>query len=56
MVKMEQNMKLYSPIIQRIRGQVWDSVADISEFPSGVAIGIFPNNPLLQKATTVLVS
>ncbi|XP_053679125.1 uncharacterized protein LOC128730117 [Anopheles nili] len=35
-------------ILSRICGQVWDSLADITEIPVGVPHAVLPNNPTLQ--------
>uniref|UniRef100_A0A182QHZ7 Transmembrane protein 53 n=1 Tax=Anopheles farauti TaxID=69004 RepID=A0A182QHZ7_9DIPT len=35
-------------VLQKIRGQVWDSLADITEIPVGVPHAVLPHNPTLQ--------
>ncbi|XP_055590728.1 transmembrane protein 53-A-like [Uranotaenia lowii] len=37
-------------ILDKIKGQVWDSVADITEIPVGVPHAVLPKNPTLQSA------
>ncbi|XP_063923483.1 transmembrane protein 53-A [Zophobas morio] len=39
----------YSDIMDRIVGQVWDSLADITEIPEGFPFAIFPRNKMLQS-------
>ncbi|XP_034171330.2 transmembrane protein 53-like lethal (2) k09913 [Osmia lignaria lignaria] len=39
----------YSNIIDRIVGQVWDSVADVSELSIGTPRALFPKNEMLQN-------
>jgi hypothetical protein len=50
MVHMAREIDKYQPLLDRIQGQVWDSVADITEIPIGVPKAIFPNNKTLQSA------
>uniref|UniRef100_A0A182XC94 Uncharacterized protein n=1 Tax=Anopheles quadriannulatus TaxID=34691 RepID=A0A182XC94_ANOQN len=35
-------------VLAKIRGQVWDSLADITEIPVGVPHAVLPHNPTLQ--------
>uniref|UniRef100_A0A182MNN9 Uncharacterized protein n=1 Tax=Anopheles culicifacies TaxID=139723 RepID=A0A182MNN9_9DIPT len=35
-------------VLEKIRGQVWDSLADITEIPVGVPHAVVPHNPTLQ--------
>ncbi|XP_035901560.1 uncharacterized protein LOC118507299 [Anopheles stephensi] len=35
-------------VLEKIRGQVWDSLADITEIPVGVPHAVLPHNPTLQ--------
>ncbi|XP_052888901.1 uncharacterized protein LOC128297316 [Anopheles moucheti] len=35
-------------VLENIRGQVWDSLADITEIPVGVPHALLPHNPTLQ--------
>ncbi|KAK7870004.1 hypothetical protein R5R35_011971 [Gryllus longicercus] len=51
LVKINEDLKKYQPTIDRFVGQVWDSVADITEIPVGFPKAVFPNNPILQAAT-----
>ncbi|XP_062560468.1 transmembrane protein 53-A-like [Armigeres subalbatus] len=37
-------------ILDKIKGQIWDSAADITEIPVGVPYAVLPNNPTLQTA------
>lgn len=39
----------YNNIIDRIVGQVWDSVADVSELSIGTPRALFPKNEMLQN-------
>ena len=41
----------YQSIADRIKGQVWDSVAGLSEIPVGVSKTIFPHQKLMQSST-----
>lgn len=46
---MESNKERYSGIADRIVGQVWDSIADITELPIGFPRAVFPKNKMLQS-------
>ncbi|XP_055624692.1 uncharacterized protein LOC129767639 [Toxorhynchites rutilus septentrionalis] len=37
-------------VLDKIKGQVWDSAADITEIPVGVPYAVLPKNPMLQRA------
>lgn len=50
LVKMNQDLNKYRGIIERIKGQVWDSTPDITEFSKGFPHAVFPNNTVLRKA------
>lgn len=52
---MESNKDKYSGIADRIVGQVWDSIADVSEIPIGFPIAVFPKNKLMQKLVRTLL-
>ncbi|XP_011266614.1 uncharacterized protein LOC105257586 isoform X1 [Camponotus floridanus] len=46
---MESNKEKYSGIVDRIVGQVWDSIADVREIPIGLPHAVFPKNVMLQS-------
>lgn len=46
---MESNKEKYSGITDRIVGQVWDSIAGISQIPIGFPRAVFPKNMMLQS-------
>lgn len=48
MVSLKQER--YKHILERIRGQVWDSAADITEIPIGLPKAVFPKNAILETA------
>lgn len=50
LVQIAGNQERYLPISNRIVGQVWDSVADITEICIGVPVAVFPKNMVLQTA------
>lgn len=50
LVKMNQDLEKYMPVIDRIKGQIWDSTPDITEFSKGFPHAVFPNNVILRKA------
>lgn len=50
LVHMASDWPRYGPIVARIRGQVWDSAADITEIPVGVPKAVFPNHPRMNQA------
>ena len=45
---MQQDLKGNDRIIKNIVGHIWDSAADITEFPHGTPKALLPNNPRLQ--------
>jgi len=47
---MQKDREKYQTVVDRIIGQVWDSVADITEIPIGVPKAMFPRNERLQAA------
>jgi len=49
MVKMDTEPGQYGPLLDRIVGQIWDSVVDVSGLPIGVARSV-TSNPVLQRA------
>lgn len=49
MIKMEKDINLYQPILDRFRGQVWDSICDVQDFPYGMAYTVFPNNRIYSR-------
>ncbi|KAF2354518.1 Protein of unknown function DUF829 TMEM53 [Trinorchestia longiramus] len=49
MVKMENNLKRYSPLMDRFVGQIWDSPVDLEGIPNGVAKAVTKNR-LLQAS------
>lgn len=50
LVLMDQNVPKYQPLINRIKGQIWDSTPDAAGFYKGFPKAIFPNNALLRLA------
>ncbi|KAI4463775.1 hypothetical protein MML48_4g00020442 [Holotrichia oblita] len=48
LVQMKSDKKRYQPIADKISGQIWDSLADITQIPIGTPAAMFPNNKLLQ--------
>ncbi|KAL6444499.1 hypothetical protein ACFW04_001970 [Cataglyphis niger] len=46
---MENNKEKYNGITDRIVGQVWDSIADVSEISIGFPRAVFPKNMMLQS-------
>ncbi|XP_029166409.1 uncharacterized protein LOC114937157 [Nylanderia fulva] len=52
---MESNKEKYSGIADRIVGQVWDSIADVTEIPIGFPIAVFPKNKIMQKLVRSLL-
>ncbi|XP_031765100.2 uncharacterized protein LOC113512027 [Galleria mellonella] len=44
-----ENKELYTPVMNRIAAQVWDSAADVSEISIGVPPAVFPKNKIMQK-------
>uniref|UniRef100_A0A1I8NU55 Uncharacterized protein n=1 Tax=Stomoxys calcitrans TaxID=35570 RepID=A0A1I8NU55_STOCA len=49
MVQMSKDLTRYAQIIERIYCQIWDSAADVTEIPEGLAKTIFPKNPSMQN-------
>lgn len=51
LVKLNEDLEKYKKsIISRIKGQIWDSTPDITEFAKGFPHALFPSNPILRKA------
>ncbi|XP_044254588.1 transmembrane protein 53-A [Tribolium madens] len=50
LVQLEAERNRYQHISDRIAGQVWDSLADITEIPEGFPFAVFPKNKVLQAA------
>ncbi|KAK9497588.1 hypothetical protein O3M35_004287 [Rhynocoris fuscipes] len=50
LVKMVAEPSQYSHLIQRIKGQIWDSAPDIAELHKGLPMAIAPNNAILRRA------
>lgn len=50
LVKIACDHERYEKIVNRFEGQVWDSVADITEICIGVPLAVFPKNMVLQNA------
>ena len=46
---MDTEPEQYGPLLDRIVGQIWDSVVDVSGLPIGVARSV-TSNPVLQQA------
>ncbi|KAG6803454.1 transmembrane protein 53-A [Apis mellifera caucasica] len=45
----QSDYQKYNNVIERIVGQIWDSLADVTELSIGVPRAIFPNNKMLQN-------
>ncbi|XP_076675965.1 transmembrane protein 53-like lethal (2) k09913 isoform X1 [Andrena cerasifolii] len=45
----ERDRQKYGNVIDRIIGQVWDSLADVSELSIGTPRAVFPKNEMLQN-------
>jgi len=43
------NKDKYSNVTDRIVGQVWDSIADVSQIPIGLPRAVFPKNMMMQS-------
>ncbi|XP_058829416.1 transmembrane protein 53-A-like isoform X1 [Topomyia yanbarensis] len=50
MVHIARDLQNYQIVLDRVRGQIWDSAADITEIPEGVPRALFPRNPTLRAA------
>ncbi|KAB0800075.1 hypothetical protein PPYR_07964 [Photinus pyralis] len=50
LVRLSQEPQRFRHVVDRIIGQVWDSVADISEIPYGFPMALFPKHKVLQNA------
>lgn len=50
LVQIEAERHRYQHIFDRIAGQVWDSLADITEISEGFPFAVFPKNKVLQGA------
>lgn len=48
LVKLNQN-ETDKLVLKKIKGQIWDSAADITEIPVGVPHAVLPKNPMLQS-------
>ncbi|KAM3966108.1 LOW QUALITY PROTEIN: transmembrane protein 53-like [Aphomia sociella] len=48
-VHIMKNKELYTPLLDRVAAQVWDSAADVSEISIGVPAAVFPKNKIMQK-------
>jgi hypothetical protein len=46
---MDRDLDEYRPLLQRFKGQVWDSTTYIMGVSSGVANAMFPNNRLFRE-------
>ena len=49
LVKLDQD-EAGKATLEKIKGQIWDSAADITEIPVGVPHAVLPKNPTLQGA------
>ncbi|GJQ75068.1 hypothetical protein Trydic_g9682 [Trypoxylus dichotomus] len=49
LVQMEADKKRYQTIVSKTSGQIWDSLADITQIPIGTPTAMFPNNKFLQS-------
>ncbi|CAH0397059.1 unnamed protein product [Chilo suppressalis] len=45
-----KNKDKFQPVLDRMKSQVWDSAADITEIPIGFPSAVFPKNMVLQNA------
>lgn len=45
----ESSKDKYSTVTDRIVGQVWDSIADVSQIPIGLPRAVFPKNMIMQS-------
>lgn len=50
LVLIARDLANYQVVLDRVKGQIWDSAADITEIPEGVPRALFPRNPTLQNA------
>lgn len=50
LVHILRDLPTYQVVLDRVKGQIWDSAADITEIPEGVPRAMFPRNPTLQNA------
>jgi len=47
---MQQDLTKYQPTMNRIVGQIWDSVVDFEGIPTGLPRAVFPNNAVLRSS------
>jgi hypothetical protein len=47
---MLNDLELQKKILNRIKGQVWDSMIHFDEVPIGLSTALFPNNAFLRKS------
>lgn len=45
----QSDYQKYNNVIERIVGQIWDSLADVTELSIGIPRAIFPKNKMLQN-------
>lgn len=50
LVHIARDLQNYQVVLDRVKCQIWDSAADITEIPEGVPRALFPRNPTLQNA------
>ncbi|XP_055532292.1 transmembrane protein 53-A-like isoform X1 [Wyeomyia smithii] len=50
LVHIVRDLQNYQIVLDRVKGQIWDSAADITEIPEGVPRALFPRNPTLRNA------
>lgn len=50
LVHIARDLQNYQVVLDRVKAQIWDSAADITEIPEGVPRALFPRNPTLQNA------
>ncbi|XP_052871711.1 uncharacterized protein LOC128277306 [Anopheles cruzii] len=50
LVHIARDLANYQVVLDRVKGQIWDSAADITEISVGVPTALFPRNPTLQNA------
>lgn len=50
MMHMSKDIDRYRHVLDQFRGQIWDSVVELTEIPVGVPKAMFPKNDTLQRA------
>jgi len=49
-VQMSADFERYSPIVTRVKGQVYDSIVDTPSIHKGFPLSVFPNNYVMRTA------